>query len=297
MIFPLRLKARSSIFLIVSFSLTILGQVLFAGHVGANGEDKNTPALASLEETIQIALKYNPDQDPEEIIFSVKENYYLIQLKHTQLEVVDEVRGHFETAIEKAQEKMESDESDITQSQITKLKLGHAGALNDIVKHESASKTAKLTLGNLIGEELNSDIQLTDNKLVPLKFPYKTLENYLAYRKKNSSGASNKGTSSKESKGGPGQLVKRMDREKLFSLYEIYIELDKKRGIMAIAKKNRKITRALLITELANYDFGIGSSADLFEALMIYTRLLSGYYQTIYDFNLAIAKLEKMYSN
>ena len=61
-----------------------------------------------------------------------------------------------------------------------------------------------------------------------------------------------------------------------------------------IARKNRKITRALLVAEVANYDFGIGDPGDLFEALIIYTRVLSGYYDSVYNFNLAVADLNRV---
>ena len=61
-----------------------------------------------------------------------------------------------------------------------------------------------------------------------------------------------------------------------------------------LARKNRKITRALLVSEVANYDFGIGEPADLFEALIIYTRVLSGYYDSVYNFNLAVADLNRV---
>jgi len=68
------------------------------------------------------------------------------------------------------------------------------------------------------------------------------------------------------------------------------IEAKKK---MQLARKNRKMTRALLVSEVANYDFGIGDSGDLFQALIIYTRVLNGYYDSVYNFNLSIAKLDR----
>ena len=56
-------------------------------------------------------------------------------------------------------------------------------------------------------------------------------------------------------------------------------------------RKNRKISRALLVSEAANYDFGIGDPGDLFEALIIYTRVLGGYYDAVYNFNVSVAEL------
>ena len=62
---------------------------------------------------------------------------------------------------------------------------------------------------------------------------------------------------------------------------------------MLLARKNRKMTRALLVSEVANYDFGIGDPNDLFQALIIYTRVLSGYYESVYKYNLAVAELNR----
>ena len=62
---------------------------------------------------------------------------------------------------------------------------------------------------------------------------------------------------------------------------------------MQLARKSRKMTRALLVSEVANYDFGIGNPADLFQVLIIYTRVLTGYYESIYKFNLSIAELDR----
>ena len=55
-------------------------------------------------------------------------------------------------------------------------------------------------------------------------------------------------------------------------------------------------TGALLIAEVANYDFGIGDSQELFEALIVYSRVLSGYLDSIYKHNVAVAELEKLTS-
>lgn len=263
-------------------------QLFYSQDIWANGEEPSAPEVPSLEETIQLALKRNSGEPPDEIIYAVRENYYLIQLKHDQLKISEKVRGHFETAIEKAVEKMESDEADVTQSQITKLKLGLAGALSDIIKSQSVSQQAKLTLGKLLGVELKPDTELTEKKLVQLKFPYKSLEDYLRSRKKK--------PGAKKMAGNSGQLINRFSGEKIFSLREAFIKLNEKREMAALARKNRRMTRALLVTEVANYDFGIGDGGDLFEALIIYTRLLFGFHKSVYGFNLAVADLDKIYS-
>ncbi|MFQ5444247.1 MAG: hypothetical protein ACE5EK_06475, partial [Nitrospinales bacterium] len=84
---------------------------------------------------------------------------------------------------------------------------------------------------------------------------------------------------------------KELSMEKSVAFREAFLRVNEAREKWKLAKKARKITRALLVTEVANYDFGIGDSAELFEALIIYTRVLSGYYETIYNFNMAVASL------
>ena len=43
---------------------------------------------------------------------------------------------------------------------------------------------------------------------------------------------------------------------------------------------------------LANFDFGIGSSRDVFEAVAIYGKMKAAHYQAIYDYRLAEANLD-----
>jgi len=268
------------VFFLAGFSCL---QFFYSQVSWANGEGQAVAKVPSLEETIKLALKYNSGAPHNEIIYAVKENYYLIQQKYDQLKIVEEVKDHFETAIEKAEEKMESDEADVTQSQITKLKLGRAGALSDIIKYQSASRQAKLSLGKLLGMDLPPDTGLAENKLIQIKPPYKTLDDYLRLQK--------------EKSGGPGQLINKMSEDKMLSLKEAFVQLEEKRDLAILARKSRRMTRALLVTEVANYDFGIGSGADLFEALIIYTRLLNGFHKSVYGFNLAVANLDKIYSD
>ena len=76
-------------------------------------------------------------------------------------------------------------------------------------------------------------------------------------------------------------------------LHKAYIAAEASKAKVMLGKMNRKITRALLVAEVANYDFGIGDSKELFEALIIYTRVFSSYLESIYAFNVAVAELEK----
>ena len=41
--------------------------------------------------------------------------------------------------------------------------------------------------------------------------------------------------------------------------------------------------------------YGIGDPGDLFEALIIYTRVLGGYYDAVYNFNISVAELNRVF--
>ena len=88
-------------------------------------------------------------------------------------------------------------------------------------------------------------------------------------------------------------LSKQMGRDRLV-LHKAFISAKEAVAKVNLGKKNRKITRALLVAEVANYDFGIGDSQELFEALIVYTRVLEGYLSSVYILNVAVAELDKL---
>jgi len=215
--------------------------------------EKNQTSSRSTSENKYLATKY----------------YYQIQFKTNQLGVAEEVRKRFGTAIEKAEEKYEEGEGDISQSDITKLKLGRAGSEHDVIKLEHEIHIAKLDLAELTGLDLSKESTLEEDTIQPIKFSKKSFKEVF----------------------GTTHRVSRLEQKKAF------IKVAEARAQLDLARGSRKITRALLVTELANYDFGIGDSGDLFQALIIYTRVLSGYYETVYNFNMAVAELNREGAN
>ncbi|QPJ66063.1 MAG: TolC family protein [Candidatus Nitrohelix vancouverensis] len=226
--------------------------------------------IPTLEQAIQQALTLDADKTPRSsLILMVKDFYFQIQSKAEQLEVAEEVKEHFQKAVQKSEEKYDEGDEDISQSNITKLKLGLAGTLNDIYELTAEIQIAKLSLGKLLGRQFGDQSVLAEAKVKPVSFPFVSLDAFLADQKE-----------------------KVADR---FELEKAFISVIKSKNVMLLAKKNRKITRTLLVTEVANYDFGIGDSGDLFEALIIYTRVLKGYYASVYEFNLSVARLEALH--
>ena len=209
-----------------------------------------------------------------DVALEVKRNYSLILARREQLEISNEVKGHFEKAVTQAEKKFEEGDEDISQSAITKLKLGLAGTLNDISQFNSDIALAQLRLEKYLRVRWAQGTDISGPKFQPVTFPHKTVSEFL---QSDSSGSK----TSKESG--------------LYDLREAFIEVNKTREQLTLAGKNRKITRALLVTEAANYDFGIGNEADLFEALIIYTRVLVGYYEAIHTFNVAVHRFHSLY--
>jgi hypothetical protein len=206
--------------------------------------------------------------------YQVRQYYYQVQSKTQKLEILNEVKGHFEKAVTKAEEKYDSGEEDVSQSAITKLKLGLAGTLNDIIALESDIKIARLSLALVFKDNSFTDREMLDNNIEPVEFKYINYDTWF-----NSS-----------------ELVLDIDGKHFqdLALRTGYLRAVETREKLTLSKSNRKITRALLVSEAANYDFGIGDAGDLFEALIIYTRVLSGYYDSVYNYNLAVADLNRV---
>ena len=211
--------------------------------------------------------------------YQVQKYYYEIQSKTQKLEILEEVKEHFEKAVAKSEEKFDSGEEDISQSAITKLKLGLAGTLNDIIELNTDIKVAFLSLTRILKVHYSVDIELRESEIKPIDFKFKDYKTWFV----------------------DSGLATIMDSKLDLSGIELelktgFLKVLESREKLKLAKKNRKITRALLVSEAANYDFGIGEAGDLFEALIIYTRVLSGYYDSVYNFNLSTVELNRIKS-
>ena len=70
-----------------------------------------------------------------------------------------------------------------------------------------------------------------------------------------------------------------------------YLEMQETQQKMDATQDARKAVRALLATTLANFELGIGEGKEVFENLGLYTRIVSEYYTSVRDYNIAAAKL------
>ena len=237
---------------------------LMISSVGYAGGVEPIPSLNNILHS-SIADKDN-SPTTQEMEYSIKKFYYQIQYQDQKLQILNEVKGHFEKSISKAEEKYDEGEEDISQSDITKLQLGLAGTLNDIYGVEADLQISRLSLFECLKGEYESEAVLLEPNISPVEFDFADYQIW----------------------SGQGSV--------LFGsvfLKKIFLKVVEAKKKMQLARKNRKITRALLVSEVANYDFGIGDPADLFQALIIYTRVLSGYYDSVYKFNLSVAQLNR----
>jgi hypothetical protein len=249
--------------------------IFLCGCQGARVEAMPTlDKLPSLEQALKMSeIRYSDEKSStreksqSDVALEVKRNYDLILTRREQLKISKDVKGHFEKAVTQAEKKFEEGDENISQSAITKLKLGLAGTLNDISQFSSDIALAQLRLEKYLGVQWARGVDISGPEFQPVNFPHKTVDEFL---KSHSSGS--------KTKEEPG----------LYQLREAMIEVNKTREQLTLASKNRKMTRALLVTEVANYDFGIGNEADLFEALIIYTRVLVGYYEAVHTFNVSV---------
>ena len=260
------LKCIAVIFLVCSF---------FLSSSSAGGLEA-LPALQRAVAEIRSLYAGKEVAFLAEKAFQVQKYYYQVQAKTQKLEILKEVQGHFEKAVTKAEEKFDLGEEDVSQSAITKLKLGLAGTLNSIIELESEIKTAILSLALIFKDSSFPDREMLDSKIEPVQFKFANYDTWF-----------------KESGLTPVMVSKGINSKEL-ALRTGYLKAVETREKLNISRSNRKITRALLVSEVANYDFGIGDAGDLFEALIIYTRVLSGYYDSVYHFNLAVADLNRV---
>ena len=258
--------------LITKFAIVML-LFSFLLNISLAVGDEPFPELSNMVQEIRSHHKGENLSFLAEKEYQVRKYYYGIQSKMQKLEILKEVKEYFEKAVIKAEKKYDFGDEDVSQSDITKLKLGLAGTLNDIVQLDGDVKVARLSLVDMFKEKYSVDAEMPDSIIKPVDFKFNDYDKW-------------------SKKSGLAETLKSFDNK--LDLKVAYLNVVKNKEQLSLARKNRKITRALLVSEVANYDFGIGDSGDLFQALIIYTRVLGGYYDAVYNFNVSVAELNRL---
>ena len=283
---------------IISVALFVLLQTSVCLLLAA---DTKSGTTISLQELIELSLDYNSKNrvnkkylPPEHITFLVKKYFYQIEIQMEKLDVAKDIRDHFQKAIEKFGEIFDSEEGGVTQADLTKLKLGLSNTLSNIIDLKYDLQIGKLNLGKLINQELRDGNDITVTDPIPIDFPYTSFDDYLNAKKLTPPAKKITGKVGIVSNEIHAEQPTKLTEENRLLLYKAYLGVTSSKDKVMLGKKNRKITRALLVAEVANYDFGIGDSQELFEALIMYARIFSSYLDSIYTLNVSAAELEKL---
>ena len=73
---------------------------------------------------------------------------------------------------------------------------------------------------------------------------------------------------------------------------KFYLELKEADNSIKATKTAYSNAKKWAVTALANFDFGVGPAKDIFEALQAYSRMRAGYFQSIYNYRIAVANLD-----
>jgi hypothetical protein len=125
----------------------LIGSICYAGGI---------EPIPSLNNILSSSIPdKNNSPSKQELEYSIKKFYYQIQYQDQKLQLLNEVKGHFETSISKAEEKYDEGEEDISQTKITKHILGVAGTLTHIIRgitdiHISRKSLLEILLPNSV---------------------------------------------------------------------------------------------------------------------------------------------------
>ena len=77
-----------------------------------------------------------------------------------------------------------------------------------------------------------------------------------------------------------------------FQVRQAHLELVQHENNMAATRKGFRSGRKWLVAALSNFDLGVGEGKDVADAALAYATLRAGYFQAVYNYNLALVKLD-----
>ncbi|HPX60564.1 MAG TPA: TolC family protein [Deltaproteobacteria bacterium] len=73
---------------------------------------------------------------------------------------------------------------------------------------------------------------------------------------------------------------------------KFYLELKEAENAAKASRAAYSNAKKWTVSALANFDFGVGPAKDIFEALQAYSRMRAAYFQSVYNYNIALANLD-----
>jgi outer membrane protein TolC len=77
-----------------------------------------------------------------------------------------------------------------------------------------------------------------------------------------------------------------------FQVRQAHLELVQHENNIEATRKGFRSSRKWLVAALSNFDFGVGEGKDVADAVLAYATLRAGYFQAVYNYNLALVKLD-----
>jgi len=77
-----------------------------------------------------------------------------------------------------------------------------------------------------------------------------------------------------------------------FQVRQAYLEVQQHQANIEATRKGFRSGRQWLVAAVSNFDLGVGPSKDVADAAVAYAKLRAGYLQSVYHYNLGLAKLD-----
>jgi outer membrane protein TolC len=77
-----------------------------------------------------------------------------------------------------------------------------------------------------------------------------------------------------------------------FQVRQAYLEMEQHRANIEATQDGYRNGRKWLVAALSNFDLGIGEGKDVADAALAYAKLRASYFQSVYDYNFTLAKLD-----
>ena len=120
-----------------------------------------------------------------EIIRTVKELYFTLQLNYELFDLVSDTAEQFAKAISKAEELLEESSGTITQQDLLKLRYGNIRASTELLEIEKGKDLVHSALKRLLYLPQEEDFDLLEKRLIPEKTQLDALEAYVKLARKN----------------------------------------------------------------------------------------------------------------
>jgi outer membrane protein TolC len=115
-----------------------------------------------------------------EVVLQVKRLYYGLQLAEQLAAVLRDMLNNMDTAVKKAQERLDRGSSAVTEIDVLKLRTGRARFAKGVAEVEGSAALARSALARAIGLDVTAPFQIADRRLQPVEVTIESLEQYLA---------------------------------------------------------------------------------------------------------------------